>query len=98
MKKCYVVKLTSEERDQLKGIINRGREAAHRRRHARVLMLVDEGVYGPGLFDKDAAEQTGLTHRAVEQIRERCVTGGLNSALERRKHYQTLAEADVDGN
>lgn len=42
MKKRYVVKLTSEERDHLKGIINRGREAAYRRRHAQVLLLVDD--------------------------------------------------------
>lgn len=85
MKKRYVVKLTSEERDQLKGLINRGREAAYRRRHAQVLMLVDEGKHGPGLFDKDAAERTGFTRRTVEQIRERCVTEGLVSALERKK-------------
>ena len=45
MKKRYVVKLTSDERDQLEGMINRGCEAAYRRRHAQVLMLVDEGAY-----------------------------------------------------
>ncbi len=61
MKKRYIVKLTPDELDQLEGIINRGREAAYRRRHAQVLMLVDEGGHGPGLFDKDVAEQTGFT-------------------------------------
>ena len=85
MKKRYVVKLTSVERDQLEGLINRGREAAYRRRHAQVLLLVDEGAHGPALFDKDAAERTGFTRRTVEQIRERCVTEGLSSALERKK-------------
>ena len=85
MKKRYVVKLSSEERDQLEGLIKRGREAAYRRRHAQVVLLVDEGEHGPSLYDKDAAEQTGFTRRTVEQIRERCVTEGLNSALERKK-------------
>ena len=85
MKKRYVVKLSSEEREQLEGLINRGREAAHRRRHAQVLLLVDEGEQRPALIDKDAAERTGFTRRSVEQIRERCVTEGLNSALERKK-------------
>ncbi len=85
MKKRYVVKLSSEEREQLEGLINRGREAAYRRRHAQVLLLVDEGEQGPALIDKDAAERTGFTRRSVEQIRERCVTEGLNSALERKK-------------
>jgi transposase len=85
MKKRYVVKLSSEEREQLAGLIHRGREAAYRRRHAQVLLLVDEGEPGPALIDKDAAERTGFTRRSVEQIRERCVTEGLSSALERKK-------------
>jgi transposase len=85
MKKRYVVKLTAEERDRLGAIINRGREAAHRRRHAQVLMLVDEGEHGPGYIDKDAAELTGFTRRTVEQIRERCVSEGLAVALERKQ-------------
>jgi transposase len=89
MKKRYVVKLTSDERDQLQGMINRGREAAYRRRHAQVLLLVDEGEHGPGLFDRDAAERTGYSRRTVEQIRERCVTEGLAAALERKKRSRS---------
>ena len=60
MKKRYVVRLTLEERDQLEDLVNRGREAAYRRRHAQVLLLVDEGDYGPGLIDWEAAEQVGF--------------------------------------
>jgi len=67
MKKRYVVKLSSEEREQLEGLINRGREAAYRRRHAQVLLLVDEGEQGPALIDKDAAERTGFTRRSVNR-------------------------------
>ena len=89
MKKRYVVKLTSEERDQLEGMINRGREAAYRRRHAQVLLLVDEGEHGPSLFDRDAAERTGYSRRTVEQIRERCVTEGLAAALERKQRSRS---------
>ena len=96
MKKRYVVKLTSDERDQLERLINRGREAAYRRRHAQVLMLVDEGEYGPGLFDRDAAERTGFTRRTVEQIRERCVTEGLPEALERKKRSRSRTQK-LDG-
>ncbi len=96
MKKRYIVKLTSEERDQLESIINRGREAAYRRRHAQVLMLVDEGEHGPGYFDKIAAEQTRFTRRTVEQIRERCVTEGLSAALERKKRSRSRTQK-LDG-
>lgn len=98
MKKRYVVKLTSDERDQLNNLINRGREAAYRRRHAQVLLLVDEGELGPRLFDKDVAERTGFTRRTVEQIRERCVTEGLTAALERKKRSRSRTQKlDGDG-
>ena len=85
LKKRYVVKLTLAERDQLEGLITRGREAAYRRRHAQVLMLVDKGEHGTSFTDKVAAERTGFTRRTVEQIRERCVTEGLAAALEHKK-------------
>lgn len=98
MKKRYVVRLTLEEHDQLEDLVNRGREAAYRRRHAQVLLLVDEGEHGPGLADWEAAEQIGFSRRTVEQIRERCVTEGLHSALERRKRSRERSRAlDGDG-
>lgn len=98
MEKRYVVRLTQEERDQLEGLVNWGREAACRRRHAQVLLLVDEGEKGSGLADRVAAEQVGFSRRSVEQIRERCVTEGLNAALERRKRSRERSRTlDGDG-
>ena len=96
MKKRYVVKLTSDEREHLEGLLNRGREAAYRRRHAQVLLMVDEGEHGPGLYDKDAAERTGFSRRTVEQIRERCVIEGLAAALERKKRIRNRSRK-LDG-
>jgi len=96
MKKRYVLKLTFDERDQLEGLINRGRNAAYRRRRAQVLLFVDEGNHGPGLTDRDTAERTGLSRRAVEQIRERCVTEGLAIALERKKRNKERTQK-LDG-
>jgi hypothetical protein len=78
--KKRLVKLTQIEREQLEGLVNKGKVAAYRRRHAQVLLLVDEGEYGPAFIDKDAAERTDFSRRTVEQIRERCVTEGLDSA------------------
>ncbi len=98
MKKHFVVRLTSEERARLEGMIRRGREAAYRRRHAEVLLLVDEGEHGAKLIDRVVAERTGFTRRTVEQIRERCVTEGLDLALERKKRSRDRAlRLDGDG-
>jgi len=85
VKKRYVVRLSGVEREQLEGLVKRGREAAYRRRHAQVLLLADEGEYGNGLIDREVAERVGCSRRTVEQIRQRCVCEGLPAALERRQ-------------
>ena len=94
MKKHYVVRLSVEERQVLHGLVHHGREAAYRRKHAQVLLLVDEGEYGPGKIDREVAENVGFSRRCVEQIRERCMTNGLMTALERKKHPPKLGKLD----
>lgn len=96
MKKRFVVKLSLDERSRLEALIKRGREAAYRRRHAEVLLLVDEGERGPGLVDRVVAERTGFSRRTVEQIRERCVIEGLDLALERKKRSRERSQR-LDG-
>ena len=58
-----MVKLTLAERKQLEKLVNTGKVAAHRRRRAPVLLLVDEGEHRAVLFDKDGAKRTGFTRR-----------------------------------
>ena len=43
MRKKYIVELTSEERNVLKAVINADRMAAHRRKHAQMLLKADQG-------------------------------------------------------
>jgi transposase len=96
MKKRFVVRLSAEEIEQLQGLIHRGREAAYRRKHAQVLLLVDEGQPGGGMIDREAAQQVGFTRRTVEKIRERCVTEGLAAALEHKKSAPRRRKLDGD--
>jgi len=60
LKKRYVVRLSGVEREQLEGLVKRGREAAYRRRHAQVLLRADEGERGNGLIDREVAERVGV--------------------------------------
>lgn len=85
MKKRYVVKLTSEERERLDAVVNHGRQAALRRRHAQILLLTDEGEHGPSLSDQQSAERVGVSRRTVEIVRERLVMEGLDKVLDRKK-------------
>ncbi len=88
MKKRYIVKLTSEEREQLEDLIHRGRHAADRRRRAQILLLVDEGEFGPALADIEAAQTMNVSRRNVEMVRERCVMEGLEQAVDRKKRIR----------
>ena len=43
MEKKYRIELSVEERQELKAMVSRGRAAAYRQTHARILLLSDEG-------------------------------------------------------
>lgn len=96
MRKLYVVCLTCEERERLDDLVNKGRVAAHKRRQAQLLLLVDQGDSGPALKDAEAAERVGVTPRTVEKLRKRCVLEGLEAALTRRKRSRERSRV-LDG-
>ena len=82
MKKKYVVELTTEERSQFQAIVRAERMAAHKRRHAQMLLKVDQGVEGPGWSDAAVAEAFDCTPRSVERLRLRLVERGFEGGLE----------------
>lgn len=96
MRKRYIVRLTSEEREWLHDSVHKGRVAAYKRRHAQVLLLVDEGEHGPALIDREAAERVEMHRRTAEKIRQRCVLEGLEAALGRRKRTRDRSRV-LDG-
>ena len=55
MAKKHRVHLTKEEQGELKGLVSRGREAAYRQTHARILLLCDENQDGGAMRDVDIA-------------------------------------------
>jgi len=90
-KKTYIVELTSEERNQLKRMINTGRTAAYNQRHARILLLADQNSKAAAMKDDDVAKAVGCSRVTVERVRKRFVEEGLQEALARHKshrHYQ----------
>jgi transposase len=77
----FKVTLTAEERHSLERIVSTGKRAARKVVHARVLLLADEGKFGPGETNLDIAEQLEIGERTIERIRKRFVTESLESAL-----------------
>ena len=94
--KFYVIRLSAEERDELTSLVETGREAAYRRRNARILLLADQGEHGPGQPDTEIVEQVGVTRQTVEKVRKRCVQDGLAATLVRRKRSRERATV-LDG-
>lgn len=79
--KLYRVQLTKEERDDLKGIISKGKAAAHKQTHARILLLSDESSADGSKKDKEIVRVLSSSLRTVERVRQRFVEEGLESAI-----------------
>ncbi len=97
--KNYIVELTSQERKLLKRLINTGKVAAYKQRHARILLLADQGSEGPKMTDDEVAKAVGCGRATVERVRKQLVTQGLEAALQRPKidrSAQRLLDGDAE--
>ena len=82
--KKYQVKLTTEERQELKALVSRWRAAAYKQTHARVLLLSDERQGDGAMKDEEIARALRIGCSTVERVRRRRVEEGGDAALERR--------------
>jgi len=80
----YVLRLTEEEREQLQGIVRRGKVAAAKRTRAVVLLKANAGPEGSGPTDEDVAEAAETSPITVHRTRKAYVEQGLAAAIERR--------------
>ncbi len=98
MKKKYIVTLTQEERQMLQAMLSRGKAAARKLMHARILLKADAAPGGPGWNDAVIAEGLEIGRATVERVRKQFVEEGLDAALERRKpRRQYHRKLDGDG-
>ena len=81
MAKRYRVTLTAEERGELERMIARGKAAARKLAHARVLLQADEAEGGPGWADAAIAAAVRVSVCTTERVRQRFVEQGLAAAL-----------------
>ena len=51
--KKYRVQLTEEEQQELRGLVSKGRAAAYKQTHARILLLSNEGHGGGAMQDEE---------------------------------------------
>src|ERR671910_291625 len=82
--KRYRVTLTPDERGELEKLISRGKGAARRLAHARILLHADQGKGRLGKTDAEIAEAVGVSVATIERVRQRFVEEGLETALSPR--------------
>jgi transposase len=79
MKKKYIVRLTDSERATLEQMVRKLKGSSQKVRRANILLKADAD--GPAWTDARIAEAYGCRRQTVENVRERLVTEGFESAV-----------------
>jgi len=93
----YKVTLTSEEREELQRLIQKGGKG-YRIRHAQILTKLDKIPENAEWTYERIKSSYGATHTTIAAIAKRCVTEGLESALGRKTHnnYRRKVTGEVE--
>jgi hypothetical protein len=89
----YRVSLMDEERDALNALLNKGKAAARRLAHARILLLADAGE-----DDDSIAAAVTVSSRTVCRVRKRLVTEGFLAALDHKPQPPRPDKIKIKGN
>lgn len=81
----YVVTLSEAERHELQALVSKGKAAARKLTHARILLQAGTGAGGPGWADGQIIAALMVGESTVLRVRRAFVEEGLTAALERKK-------------
>jgi DNA-binding Lrp family transcriptional regulator len=95
--KKYIVKLSTEERDQLNALIQKGKCPARQALKARILLKADASESGDGWSDSQIAEALDTSPDTVARTRQQLVEGGIEAALTRRHSPNSARKPIFDG-
>ena len=76
--------------------MSKGRAAAYKQTHARILLLSNEGRGGGTLKDEEIGRSLQVGTATVERVRRRCVEEGVEAALG-RKEQLNRRQRKLDG-
>src|SRR5437868_10552461 len=95
--KKYKGTRTADERHALQALVTKGKAAAKKLMHARILLKADAAAEGPAWTDDRIAEAVAVNRSTVEHVRQRFVEQGLEAALVRKKQDRPSRERKLDG-
>ncbi|HZG67363.1 MAG TPA: helix-turn-helix domain-containing protein [Herpetosiphonaceae bacterium] len=97
MNKKYRVTLTAAERQELDGLLARGKADVRRLKHAQILLKADQAEAGPAWPDARIAEALDAGITTVERVRQRFVEEGLASVLSPYRGGKRIYSRKLDG-
>jgi transposase len=95
--KKYVVRLSTEEREHLTGLIQTGKHPAQKLLKARILLKADASDAGEGWSDQQIAAALETSVDTVARTRQRLVEEGVEAALTRKHSPNSARKRIFDG-
>jgi hypothetical protein len=95
MQKQYVVRLTNQERDELRSVVKKLKGTGQKVRRAQILLKAD--AEGPNWTDDRIAEAFACRTRTIERIRQRLVEQGFEDTLHRVERAEPPVEKLLTG-
>lgn len=95
--KSYVVRLSSEERQQLETLLRKGKGPARRLLKARILLKADVSEAGEGWSDSRIIEALDTNPSMVYRVRKQLVEEGLEAVLSRKQRATPAVARIFDG-
>ena len=90
----YIVRLNTEEREQLLALVTTGRSAAVKLLHARILLKADVDAGGRRWTNAEIAEALDTSAATVHRVRQAWVEAGLETALSRKRPTGRISQTD----
>jgi len=95
-RKLYRIQLTPDERETFQDLVQRGRAAGWKIKHAQCMLKCDESPGAPAWPDQQIAEAFDVSLRSLSGWRKKAAQQGPLSLLERKKQGRS-ATRKLDG-
>ena len=95
MRKLYLVRLTEQEREELRSVVKKLKGTSQKVRRAQILLKAD--AEGPHWTDERIAEAFGCRTRTVERLRQRLCERGFEETLHRVERAKPPVEKLLTG-
>jgi hypothetical protein len=95
--KKYVVRLSTEERDELEMLIRKGKSPAQRLLKARILLKADVSEAGEGWSDSRIIKALETSASLVYRVRKQLVEEGFEAVLSRKPRVMPAIARIFDG-